>query len=409
MNDETREQLSAYLDGALPEGERLELEARLAASAELRGALEDLRSVSRSVRALPKEPLPPGFLSRFQARRARGDAPRKDWVFLPPQARPVVAAMSIGVVALVLWDKATAPSEPELLHPPEAATVYDSANAPAPQLDLSRRASGAPSALDQLSAAKSLQIAGPAPERPRVTDRLAVPEGAAAAAKSSVAAARGSSDALASGRPIAAPPGSADASEPHLTDRTRPLMTEEERSARNEAMFGQLEAQKKKMGIRVLPKSDDADSDGGGMGFLGHGPAAPVVRAPVPSLLKAAKPAGSVAAAAGAPESDEPPPPGPGRYAPDAGLVFSDASSVASSWVILGLPGDPPSTDFSAGRLVIIKPSATKILSVAPGPDAIVVVYRSLLPDEASDPARDRVAPLPLLPKPVRIYDASPR
>ena len=50
MNDETRELLSAYLDGALPEGERRALEARLASSAELRGALEDLRSVSKAVK-----------------------------------------------------------------------------------------------------------------------------------------------------------------------------------------------------------------------------------------------------------------------------------------------------------------------------------------------------------------------
>jgi hypothetical protein len=65
--------------------------------------------------------------------------------------------------------------------------------------------------------------------------------------------------------------------------------------------------------------------------------------------------------------------------------------------------------DFSTGRLIMIKPSATKILSVTPGPDAVTVVYRSLLPDEESDPARDRVAPLPVSPKAVLIYDASPR
>jgi hypothetical protein len=57
----------------------------------------------------------------------------------------------------------------------------------------------------------------------------------------------------------------------------------------------------------------------------------------------------------------------------------------------------------------MIKPSATKILSVTPGPDAIVVVYRSLQPEDASDPARDRVAPLPSQPRTVLIYDASPR
>ena len=143
MNDETREQLSAYLDGALTETERRDLDARLAASAELRGALEDLRAVSRAVKDLPKEPLPAGFMARFQARRARGDEPRREWVFLPPQARPVVAALSFGVVALMIWDKVTAPPEQAPLHSPGDAKVYEPSNAPVAQLDLSRGMSAA--------------------------------------------------------------------------------------------------------------------------------------------------------------------------------------------------------------------------------------------------------------------------
>jgi hypothetical protein len=89
--------------------------------------------------------------------------------------------------------------------------------------------------------------------------------------------------------------------------------------------------------------------------------------------------------------------------------VFTEAGSLSSSWILLGMPGGPPSTDFAAGRLVMIKPSATKIVSVTPGPDAVVVVYRGLLMDEPADPARDRVAPLPLAPRAVLIYDATPR
>ena len=131
-----------------------------------------------------------------------------------------------------------------------------------------------------------------------------------------------------------------------------------------------------------------------------------MLRAPVPALLASTKPQGAAAAAEA---QNEAPAAGPGRLAPDAALVFTDANSVSSSWVLLGLPGKPPATDFANGRLVIIKPSATKILSVTPGPDAVTVVYRSLLPDEDSDPARDRAAPLPAEPKAVLIYDASPR
>jgi anti-sigma factor RsiW len=440
MNDETRELLSAYLDGALPEAERRELDARLAVSAELRGALEDLRAVSRAVKDLPKEPLPPGFMARFQARRARGDAPRRDWVFLPPEARPVVAALSIGVVALVIWDKVTVAPEQPFLHPPETAKVFDAANAPVAQLDLSRaaRESAAGAAagagggaglsagkFGALSDAKSLEIeSAAAPPRAQASDKLAylqTDDGRAdsemkAAAKPSVAAMRGSS-ARAKGSPIsldgapgAAGSAAAPSAEPQLTDRTRPTMTEEERSARNEQMFSQLEGQKKKMGMKVLSK-DEAGPDAEHRGFLGlrEPPVAPAIRAPMPTLLKSAKSAGGNAAVAAQAAPLAAPAGAAGRLAPDAALVFTDARSLASSWVLLGLPGDPPAMDFANGRLVMIKPSATKILSVTPGPDAVTVVYRALLPDEESDPARDRVAPLPVAPKSVLIYDASPR
>ena len=412
MNDETREQLSAYLDGALTEAERLDLEARLAASAELRGALEDLRAVSRAVKDLPKEPLPPGFIARFQARRARGDAPRANWVFLPPQARPVVAALSIGVVALMIWDKVTVAPEPELLHPPESAKVYEAANAPVAQLNLSRAAGGAAAgSISALSDAKSLEIAGAAPKAARASDKLAYLEGGEQPAeeKPGVAAMRGSASGRAAGRPIT-PLSVRDPSAlvmgPEASERAQVAMTEEERSARNEEMFGQLEKQKKKMGLKILPKSEDGEQSSGPGIFGLRRPAAPALSAPAPTLLQSAHPAGAVAAAASA---DLSPAAGPGRLAPDAGLVFTDARSVASSWVLLGLPGTPPLTDFANGRLVIIKPSATKILSVTSDPSTVTVVFRSLTADEESDPARDRVAPLPASPKTVLIYDASPR
>lgn len=419
MNDETREQLSAYLDGALPDGERRELESRLAASAELRGALEDLRSVSRAVKDLPKEPLPPGFMARFEGRRARGDSPRADWVFLPPAARPLVAALSVGVVALMIWDKVAVSPEQALLHPAEAAKVYAPDSAPVAQLDLTRGvATGASGSAS--SDAKSLEIAGAAAAPARAADKPAVIENPAgggaddemkaAANMTGVAAVRGSS-ARAAGAPVAAPAAQA-APELQLTDRTRQTMTEEERSARNEELFAQLEGQKKDMGMRVLPKGEDG-VDENHRGFLGlrEPPAAPAIRAPIPSLLKNEKKRGALAEAVNVTALAAKPAAASaaGRLAPDAALVFNDAGSLASSWVLLGLPGDPPSADFVNGRVVVIKPSATKILSVTPGPDAVTVVFRSLNQDEESDPGKDRVAPLPAFPKAVLIYDASPR
>ena len=135
-------------------------------------------------------------------------------------------------------------------------------------------------------------------------------------------------------------------------------------------------------------------------------PAAPKLNAPAPTLLQKSAlsaPANEVSA------DKERTAPASGRVSPDAGLVFGDARSLATSWVLLGFPGEPPTVDFSASRLVLIKPSATKILSSGAKSGAIVVVYRALLPEEAADPAHDRAALIPAEPREVLILDASPR
>jgi hypothetical protein len=412
MTDETREQLSAYLDGALPEAERAELQARLAASAELRGALEDLKSVSSAVKNLPKAPLPSGFMARLSARRARGDAPRTDWVFLPPEVRPVVAAMSCGVVALAIWNKVAVPPEVKPVHAVGYAPVYDKASAPVSQVDLAKP--GAAADLGIAGAEAGARV-GQQTSKVNVDSLSSLQETAPASDMKrvgSIAAVRGGSGGRAPGQPIDGGT-SAGASELALTDRSRTTMTEEERSARNEELFGALEKQKKAMGLRVLPRrarpSGPSIASMMGLPEPRAIPAAPVVLSAAPSLLKSNAGGGPASSDAALSAAAPAPGSGPGRLSPDAGLVFTDAHSLASSWVLLGLPGDPPETDFTSGRLVMIKPSATKILSVTPGPDAVVVVYRSLQPEETSDPARDRVAPLPSQPRTVLIYDASPR
>jgi len=420
MNDETFELLSAYLDGALPEPERLALEARLTASADLRRELDELRAVSMAVKNLPKQPLPSGFMVRFQARRARGAAPRQDWVFLPPIMRPVALAMSCGVVALMIWNRVVVEPVPAPLRSLNSAKVEVAANAPTSQFDVSRRAAGG-DASGESSDIKSLSVAGAVPQPiergdilPTLAEMPAKIDAASAganrlqgAAAAPVAAVRGSvSRTRAPGQPLPAASDGAAPSEPTLTDRTRIAMTEEERSSRNEQMFGFIENEKKKMGIaQVLPRAEKADALGGMMGSKRPEPAAPAIAAPAPNLLKKTSREGLAAADSVLAVK----PGGPGRLSPDAGLVFSDAQSLRSSWILLGFPGNPPELDFSAGRLVLIKPFSTKIVSVTTDAGAVVLVYRSLLQDEASDPAKDRVAPIPAEPKTVLIYDVSPR
>jgi len=53
--------LSGYLDGELTSEERAEVEARLAASPELRAELDEIRVVRDAVRSLPRRDAPAGF------------------------------------------------------------------------------------------------------------------------------------------------------------------------------------------------------------------------------------------------------------------------------------------------------------------------------------------------------------
>jgi anti-sigma factor RsiW len=53
--------LSGYLDGELTQDEHAEVEARLAASPELRAELDDIRVVRDAVRSLPRRAAPAGF------------------------------------------------------------------------------------------------------------------------------------------------------------------------------------------------------------------------------------------------------------------------------------------------------------------------------------------------------------
>jgi anti-sigma factor RsiW len=60
-DDRNHDFLSGYLDGELTAEERIEAEARLAESAELRAELEEVRAARDAVRALPRREAPAGF------------------------------------------------------------------------------------------------------------------------------------------------------------------------------------------------------------------------------------------------------------------------------------------------------------------------------------------------------------
>ena len=71
MNGHVQEQLSAYLDDALPALERRAVEAHLGSCAECASHLEDLARIDEAVRTLPAEP-PEGYFESLPGRvRAR--------------------------------------------------------------------------------------------------------------------------------------------------------------------------------------------------------------------------------------------------------------------------------------------------------------------------------------------------
>ncbi|MEN6405120.1 MAG: zf-HC2 domain-containing protein [Thermoguttaceae bacterium] len=78
-NQPNDELLSAYLDGELNDAERAEIERRLATDPAARRLLEQLRSVSRAVQSLPREPLGESLtrqvIEEAERRREESDRP----------------------------------------------------------------------------------------------------------------------------------------------------------------------------------------------------------------------------------------------------------------------------------------------------------------------------------------------
>jgi len=158
MNDDIREKLSAYLDGALSDADRRAVEVEVDRSEELRRELEALRAVSAAVKGLPKEKLPDGFAARLESRRAReAAAPAREYFVLPPSYRPLALALSSAVVALVIWDRTVTRPDPVVPSggwDSEKIAVKSAAEAPA-SIDVSGQLSSlsasAESAADEIA------------------------------------------------------------------------------------------------------------------------------------------------------------------------------------------------------------------------------------------------------------------
>jgi predicted anti-sigma-YlaC factor YlaD len=126
MNDCWTDRLSEYLDGELPENERLALEAHLSDCRQCSAVLEDLRLVVRQAQALPPlEPdddLWPAIARRIGATPPAGSevvdlmarrATRRRWTFsLPQLAAAAIALMTLSGGAVWLLNQPAKPGAP---------------------------------------------------------------------------------------------------------------------------------------------------------------------------------------------------------------------------------------------------------------------------------------------------------
>lgn len=355
MNEEIRSKLAAYLDGALPEGEARALEAELKGSPELRAELDAQRALSRRLRELPREPLPPGFLQRLRRRQeaeAAGDGAR-DWVFLAPAYRPFAAALSSLIIALVVWDRFA--ERTPVLMPHEGAAV--SLQALPSQYELADKVSRMPSAppsSEPVAGAAAPEFFPPAVQLQEDERRAAiVARRERARAKGEPLADAGGDASDAAPVAPAAPPVTARAARSLAGVRgaaSARAVDEEARSARNEELRRGLESEKKRMGIAAFVTPNAAERN-------------------ARRVLGAAGIAEPAKVAAGKPVLLEP------RDGSTPGAALRSAEELRRSWAALRLSGPPPAVDFEASMAVLL-PEPGELLSAEEGASGLRVSWR---------------------------------
>lgn len=161
--DRDLELLSAYLDGALSDADRAALEARLQADAELRAALDELRTTVTLIKGLPTLRAPRSFaLTPEMVGQRPAAKERARWLIFPTSA--AFSALSAAAAVILLVFGALLLSDSSLFETntgvPQAAQIAFEATTAAP-------------------AARALATSAPAIMASPETDQAGVPAGVA--------------------------------------------------------------------------------------------------------------------------------------------------------------------------------------------------------------------------------------
>ena len=109
-NNESREQLSAYLDGELSEAAAAAVDRALRSDPDLARELDRLQAVRRLVASLPRESAPPGLASRVLAQvRPGGRTPWTARLARLAAAAVVLIAVGLGITMVCSISKAPRP------------------------------------------------------------------------------------------------------------------------------------------------------------------------------------------------------------------------------------------------------------------------------------------------------------
>lgn len=163
-----KNRLSAYLDGSLPEGEAVEVEAALAADPALRAEYEGMRRALKLLREVGPVSAPPDLHARIMARVAVDPVvigPAVWWrraLSRLPMEGIALAAAALVVVIAIQWPPG-APDEPPAAAP-EVASVADSVAQTPPPTEAPPPATVAPPR--DLDLAKALPVGRESPPKP---------------------------------------------------------------------------------------------------------------------------------------------------------------------------------------------------------------------------------------------------